>query len=236
MATQSTPLPPELRKQIEKAERLTREAKRRASQSRRISTRLAKKGLLHWQRSSNLISAQEKLILECIQARDKILEIEGGHAYNGRSFDSEDGLFRLTLTANGKKGLDTELASQAKEKVDRFISEQSGKIQNPEIAELVNLLRAMFASRSKRFSYNQGIHTFLAGDYSHPLLQSAQQLLREAIEESQIQYHLRYFTRNNLNEEWVQVPMNWFITQDRVNQLLERSKPQRKARPSKPKE
>lgn len=209
---------PEVRKAIEQAEKIGR-----------LRHRVAKKGLAHFERAQKLLSQQEELVADLVEVRDQIREAyPDNRQTEGLSFDTEDGLFRVTLRAYSTKKLNRELAEQAKVKVDAFIDSVTSRQVPPEVKELIAFLTTLFQAHGDRLNYSKGVHDFLSRDFSHPDLIAAKELLQDAIEESEKRFDVRYFSRKSKDEEWTQVTLTWFHQFDVVKALLDRRKEERK--------
>ncbi|MCB2198914.1 hypothetical protein KQI63_05875 [bacterium] len=207
-----------------------RAARKQAEKLARNAQRLAKKGATMFERTQKLIREQADLVAELVEGRDQYFEaLPNRKPTEGKSFDSEDGLFRIQLNVGSSKKLNPELAEQAKTLVDRFIDEATAKAEAvPELEELVSFLTTIFQARGDRLSYTRGVHDFLAGSYTNPLLVDAQELLQQAVETSEKRLSIRYWARTSIDEPWTELPVNWFHTAEVVEGLLERRKEERR--------
>lgn len=208
--------------------RHSKKDERAIAQTARLRERMAAAGLRHLERMQKMIEANEKLIARLVTARDTFYQLNTHRVHtDGLSFDNPDGLFRVSLTANGRKTLNPDKAERARELVDEYVKNVTQATSlSGDVAELVEFLQTMFAARGggNRLTYTYSITLFLNRKFKNNLLQRAQVILKNAVEASGQHFSIRYWTRTSKTSKWVQVPIDWYTREETINALLRKQK------------
>ena len=228
-------LSPEMRKRVRAEVKLGRDLDRDKGRAQRLEQQIAKKGERLFFAMQKVQELYRKFIIEGIEARDNIHKYLGIDQLDtrpiGKTFNSEDGLFKAEIIVRCANRLDENKAQQAKGLVEKYIANVTDKGgMDREIKVLVDFLMDAFAKKKRSFTYSSGIHSFLSKHFDDLLLVQAQNLLREAVESAEPYFETRFWVRTNKDGQFTRVPIEFKETADVMSAFLQKRRSERRAK------